>query len=847
MIREGVLCVFLCACSLFLAGQSFQKLSGTGVSHSYTGLNGAGGSFYDWDHDGLPDLVLTQNGSSPQFYHNVGDGFQQLETPFIEDDGNIKSFSWVDFDNDGDADISLTRYEGAFSIYENDGDFNFTDISESAGLPVTSHYTYGHSWGDYDRDGDLDLYICNYHYYEAVPNYLFRNNGDGTFTEVAEEAGVDDGYQYSFQSVWCDLNFDGWQDLFIINDKESPNSLYLNNGDGTFTDQSVASGADVIIEAMSNSIADYDRDGDFDIYMTNAIQPNVLLRNGGNLNFSDYTVEAGLTVDEMCWGALFFDYDNNGWDDLLVSTVGVSNELYANQMNGLFSPATANLASQTSFTWALMKGDINMDGKEDLINIDAPPAESIVWRNITETDNHYVSFDLTGTMSNRDAFGARIEVYTNGERQMKHLCTAENYLTQNSQYLNFGLGTSEIVDSVWIAWPSGWTEKWYDLAVDQRYEITEGESLVIDFELSQESPVCSGDSIVVTAGAWESYAWNNSSEEPSIVVTETGWYSVQTEHFMGFIIQSDSVFLEVRPIPSVEVLITEITCSGVNNGAIELVNALNEEELTAIWNNNVESLSLSNLLWGNYIATVHDIYGCSTEVEISLEDPPVLDFAINSTDLLCFGDSSGQADVIWLSGNGEFSYFLNSEELLPPFLSLPEGSYEIEVINENGCSWSDEFEIGAPEELSLESFIEAEFWGDDGSIELLINGGTPPYMVNVNGIESPLLIDGISAGIYDISISDENGCQLNELIEVEDHTSIDELQEEDLFIYPNPSKDKFYISESMDQVDFELYSSSGQRILIGNVNKDNSIDLSSVPSGAYLLFVDQRSFKLLKD
>lgn len=925
MFQRFLLLCFFAAQSFVSVSQEFQKLSAAiGINHSYLGSNGAGGSFYDWDKDGYPDISLTINGGNPVFYHNNSNGtFELLSSPFFEDSGNIKSLNWIDFDNDGDADISVNRYEGPFDLYENDGNFNFTNISASAGFPVTDHYGYGHSWGDYDRDGYIDLYICNYHYYEGIVNYLFRNNGDGTFTEVGESAGVSDGYNYSFQSVWCDFNEDGWQDLHVINDKVSANHLYLNNGDGTFTDISAESGTNVIIEAMTNTVADYDNDGDWDIYLTNAIESNVLLRANSALSFSNYTMEAGVGVEEMCWGSIFIDYDNNGWSDLLVGTAGVSNELYTNQMDGSFTRSFPVFLAGTTITHCLMEADFDRDGRSDYVMIDRPPSLSTVWRNSLTTLNNFIDIGLQGVISNRDAIGSRIEVYCNGNAQRKHLCSSENYLTQNSQYLHFGLGTGTTIDSLFVAWPSGWTEKFYDLPVNEFISIIEGQSLQISFSQSDGSYFCDGDEFVLSANGWSNYLWNTGDESSSIVIQESGYYQVESMHESGLIITSDSIFIEKRNLPAVVAEIQEVSCHGISDGAISLSP---EEEGLLIeleWNNGLSDLQLTNLLYGTYSADIIDEYGCESQWSYELIDPPALNFTVEITNPTCYGMTNGMLALSYISGDGPFdmewsnemqseviteleagdysvnvinqngctwnwegivedaepidvdlqviqlscfesndgsieiqptggsgtfTYFINSLQSDSISQDLSSGQYEIQVIDENQCVWESSIEIVEPNELVVEYDVIPESDLELGSIELNISGGTEPYFITIDNIETESSITNLESGIYEIHVNDANDCFWTSDLEIEFYISVSENDSKLLLLYPNPTNDFIRIKTPMSTdspIDYLLIDSQGKQVNSGQINNpaDFSLELAGFKPGIYQLLIPSESLR----
>ena len=242
----GLLC-----CSSFFA-QSFVNVASQqnlNVVNSAPVL-GSGVSFYDYNGDSWPDLTYCVNGVGIVRYENI-------EGAFVSDDlipmswGDPKTATYADYDNDGDADLLVTRRAANPILFRKDPE-GFVNVSAEAGMPVvTAPHSYGACWGDYDKDGFLDCYIANYNWNVGPHNWLMHNNGDGTFTEVAVAAGVDNGQMPSFQAVFTDINRDSWPDLFLINDKAPTNVIYINNGDGTFSDRSAEMNLDYVMDAMS--------------------------------------------------------------------------------------------------------------------------------------------------------------------------------------------------------------------------------------------------------------------------------------------------------------------------------------------------------------------------------------------------------------------------------------------------------------------------------------------------------------------------------------------------------------------------------------------------------------------
>ena len=246
--------IFLISITLLEAQTSFTNVAGTqNIDQVYVSGIGGGVSFYDFDNDGWDDLTLaTAEGSTIQFYKNSAGNFV-LQDAFVDHQGQAEHPLWVDFDNDGDNDLYVTTVDGTNKLYRNNGGMDFTDITETAGLPINEHRSFGACWGDIDRDGWLDLYYGERKFpinSGINENRLFRNNADGTFTEITVESGAQDPDKIPFCSSFIDYNNDQWPDIYTTNDKGSINTLLKNNGDGTFADVGELANANLTMDGM---------------------------------------------------------------------------------------------------------------------------------------------------------------------------------------------------------------------------------------------------------------------------------------------------------------------------------------------------------------------------------------------------------------------------------------------------------------------------------------------------------------------------------------------------------------------------------------------------------------------
>jgi hypothetical protein len=466
---------------------SFNNVStdlGLGIPTGTT-VWGNGVTFYDFDNDGWDDITLnTGVGTSVRFFKNNNGLFEELELISPPITYQTKQVNWVDIDNDGDKDLFVTSDTNGNRLFENTGNMNLIDITVSAGLPLVNRYTYGASWGDYNNDGYLDVYISNRDETTfTIPNYLYKNNGDNTFTNVSNSVGLNTTAHSSFCSAFFDFNNDGFQDLFVANDRYVyENYLYRNNGDGTFTDIGASSGVGLFMDAMSATIADVNHDGWLDLYVTNTSSGNKFFINNGNETFTNISVSAGTTFNAIAWGSVFLDAENDSDLDLFVSGRLDPNNptlksfaFYENQNNGTFiEPSSTGFESQNSSNYSNAIGDINNDGLFDIVVSNNYNDNVALWKNETITTNNYLKVKLEGTTSNRDGVGSKIEININGNKQYRYTLCGEGYLSQNSDSEIFGLGSNTMVDYIKVTWLSGIVDYFYDVSANQLFSIVEG-------------------------------------------------------------------------------------------------------------------------------------------------------------------------------------------------------------------------------------------------------------------------------------------------------------------------------------------------------------------------------------
>jgi hypothetical protein len=491
---------------------------------------GSGIGFIDYDNDGLLDLfVLSGEGGTNRMYHNEG----QSHFRDVTDALGLRSSGWAqgvcagDYDNDGFADLFVT-YWGANHLYRNKTGKAFEDVTARAGLTQSrTRYNTGCAFTDIDRDGHLDLFVANYLkfdpattpkpganpycFYRGIPvncgpkglpfdrNILYRNNGDGTFTDISDQSGVaePEGH-YSLSVLTGDFNEDGLPDIYVACD-QTPSLLYINKGKGKFEEEALLRGVafDGNGKAMSGmgvDTADYAGDGHASIFRTNfSDEFETLYRNRGEGNFDDVTLDAGLghNTRYVGWGTGFFDFNNDGWKDLFlvnghafpeVDRLGIDIHykdraiLYENEKNAKFrdisEQAGPALKEKHSSRGAAF-GDVDNDGSIEIAvnNQNEPPS---LLKQGTNPPGHWVILKLMGTRSNRSAIGAKVKLTANGHAQYGEVRSGGSYLSQNDLRLHFGLAAATAVERIEITWPSGIKQELKNQHSNQIITIREG-------------------------------------------------------------------------------------------------------------------------------------------------------------------------------------------------------------------------------------------------------------------------------------------------------------------------------------------------------------------------------------
>ena len=530
------------------AGIQFRHFNGaTGAKHLPETMGG-GTAFFDYDNDDTPDIYfvngapLTQTTKDVQptnrLYRNRGDG-TFIDVTQQAGVGNTDygiGCCVADYDNDGNRDLFVTNF-GLNVLYRNNGDGSFTDATHDTGTLDEPCFSTGCAFADYNNDGWLDLVVVNYvltdletapdctqngipaycrpEDFAPAPDALYKNNGDGSFTDVTQSAGLT-ALGRGLGAIWTDVDNDGWSDLYIANDRE-PNFLYRNNGDGTFTElgelHGVARNEHGDAESsMGIDTADYDNDGDFDVVLTHyQAETNTLYQNDGNGIFWDVTAQSRLsepTLLPLAWGTNFADFDNDGWLDLFFANghlhdniealeeIGVykqRNQLFRNQQNGTYADISDisgdGMLIEKSSRGAIF-GDYDNDGDLDILVMNIGDTPDLL-RNDTPPVHHWLNIKLVGSFnskfsvdklhrkgSNRDGLGAKVMLQIGDTHLLREVKSGASYLSQNTHQLLIGLGAADQVDRLVVQWQSGIQDEIENVQCNQWLTIQEGDGII---------------------------------------------------------------------------------------------------------------------------------------------------------------------------------------------------------------------------------------------------------------------------------------------------------------------------------------------------------------------------------
>ena len=516
-----------------VAGIQFRHNNGKTKHKHIIETMGSGGVFFDYDTDGDTDLYFVNSGPIPAetqeparstlgnvLYRNEGDGHftDVTETAGVGDTGYGMAAAAGDIDNDGDPDLYVANF-GDDTLYRNNGDGTFTDITETAGID-NALWSIAAVYLDFDVDGDLDIFVVNYlvyalsmpvttykgivgyghpRSYEGTPDVLYRNNGDGTFTNIAEAAGVTNPSEgRGMAAIACDYDNDGFPDIYVANDTNR-NFMYRNNGDGTFTDESLFIGVGydekgVAEGSMGVDAGDYNGDGWFDLIVANS-EKATLYKNEAGLFFIDATADSGLeqpTLPFVGFSPLFLDYDNDGHLDMFCAnghpqdvigiltdheTYAQRDQLFRNNGEGRYTDVSETVGTyfrEPLVGRAAATADYDNDGDTDIVIMNSNQ-RAVLLQNAGGNLKNWLGLKLVGTRGNRDGIGAKVRLVAGGATQVREVKSGSSYASGSDTRLLFGLGENQQVEKITIVWRSGVTQALAGVSINQYVTIVEPE------------------------------------------------------------------------------------------------------------------------------------------------------------------------------------------------------------------------------------------------------------------------------------------------------------------------------------------------------------------------------------
>ena len=720
---------------------------------------GCGLSCADFNGDGWDDLTLAEEDGTVQLHAGGPDGFEPVQN--LTGDGEAKGVLWIDIEEDGDLDLWVMHYGGLIQLFVQGSNGVLSEQAEMRGVPqIDGMKPRGCSAVDYDRDGDLDVYVANYNIagFGAHPNLLLQNDGAGHFVDVADSAGVGNGIQTSFQGSWLDHDGDGWSDLWVINDRLLfDNALYRNDGDGTFTDVAAELGLAHSPDPMSATVFDPDQDGDWDLFATEVPNlPNQLWESTDS-GYVQVAAEAGVdAVGDYGWGACVMDIDGEGREDLLVATnlwpeePPTDNRVFMNGDSGLaFTLDSLAWPNEQYPLYHLGRLDIDGDRAPDVAAYG--PLNSVqMLRTTNDFGAARLAIRLVGTVSNSHAVGARIKVHAGGAVQMQQVDAGTDYQTQHSYTRFFGLGAVEMVDSIEVRWPTGATEVWHDVESDAHHTFIEGTAQAELIALEQSCPWEEQGWLLPFSASEVDMTWNGTPVTSDTVwASVSGAYTLEASWWDGRFSWSRTVesVVDVAPVLSVDV--GAAPCWGdsawIQWTAPESGNVFIEDaDVTLMSGWFVHQSDTVSLQW-------IDSPGCALDQLVMVHIPDSASVVWDVQAPACAGEA-GQVDWTVSGGTPPWSadwMGMDSNALLA-------GVYPVMLVDSMGCGLLDTVVVEEPGLLEVEVSWSHLGLSDSAQVELSVTGGTPPMDVLwAGGFDNGMLVSPDFIGWL---VEDASGC-----------------------------------------------------------------------------------------
>jgi hypothetical protein len=766
---------------------------------------GHGVCLVDVNKDGWDDVTCCTYANGIYVYEKTTLGWTRRN--IVPPLGNAKCAVWGDYDRDGDFDLFVTYRFANMRLFRNDGNWVFTDVSISAGLsgfPVVA--TWGACWEDYNRDGWLDLFVVNYDAAANSFNRCLRNNGDGTFTDVASTLGLQGGGTFPFMPCFFKANHDSYNDLMVCVDFQPSDRLFFGNAMGTFTDVSNTCGLNFSVNNMTSSPGDFDLDGDFDLFITNT--PGVgsfMYLNNGSGFFSNSPSYVAANINAWTWGASWLDYNNDRNLDIVVasqSSNGLSSLYLLRNNVGAFQDITPDILKFVpNSNYAVCKGDVNRDGYPDIfLNVEDGGYNRLYIN--TQSENNFVKLEFEGVQSNLNGFGTYLEAYVDGVKIINQLRGGEQYLSQNSQHLIIPLKLSQQIDSLIVKWPSGQIDRYYNIPKNKHYHLVEGNTSPIQL-IGTNQIFCEGSSAIVAAANGQNVAWNSGQTSTAIQLTTTSiafgiqadsrniyWFtdSIQVQSVIAQSVQfeitppscfSDSLAQVCLTSESVSFLGETNPCrsdlsSGqhdfvvLNNGCVDTLNVEIpsieiplidfEVEQPSCLNNNLGRVQIVDSIWsfsanqvaenltpGSYQFQV--FFGwCESEISAQIQSAELFSVQVETTHPNCFNNPNTGSITLISDSLTWYTLLYETDTIYQglenQFDSLPGGVYSLISENQLGCLESQQIQLEIPNQWWIEASVNPVACAGDSS-------GSVELVVNGN------------SSALDILLTSESGFDLN--------------------------------------------------------------------------------------
>ncbi|MBM3427630.1 MAG: CRTAC1 family protein [Bacteroidetes bacterium] len=801
MIRT-VICTYLLYSLYFVSSaqslENFIEVSNeVGVSMYYeNAMFGQGVSFYDFDNDGWDDLTLCSQNNGNYLFKNSNGTFEPWQNFPVP---QAKSCLWGDLDNDGDNEIIFSTLNNGLYLFTAQPNGYFIQVPNAFNWldqfneGFNNLWLFGMSLSDYNADGYLDLVVANYNTERS--NLAFINQQNLQFTLDLNTA-VKYFHKATFQPACVDVNSDLLPEVYFANDYEQGNDFFFNQLDTTgqniWSIASETTGLNIAINSMCNSWCDYDNDQDLDVYVSNLEPGNKLMQNDGAAQFTDVAESISLAVHDQSWSSLWIDFNNDQWNDLLVTSASAdytyadwSAHFFVSNADGTFADADTLTFPYSAYNSC--KGDFNGDGKYDVAMTGANLDVFKLYQNIDSTGNNFIKFTPSGTISNASGVGCHYYLYTPTATQYGYIQSGENYMGQNSQHLILGIGNHPMADSLILLWPSGIIDKYYQVENQTHLLAIEGKSKWYVPEISDG--VCHvNDSVLVSLNGPYQFIWDDSTQTSSKILGHGTHHCLVL--FENAIIDSLNFEITLWNINH-NLTITHAICSMGSTGSIVIQDNSLNSILFPDYPLNLLPIEVYNL-------TLTDTNGCVWDTIFSINYEHVWSIELEDTLHLCENQN-----IPW-------SNFINSNLPIVEVTGWDENatseteSFLLQMTNDHGCSVNDTvfLEWSTIPDLALDSIVQEQ----ETQVQITIDA---PATVNFEINQSPLLITD-SSGFYNFIIQNNQCYWTDSLwVNVPTVTNVHENQNQNHWFLQN---DILFCSNPSPIKSIQVWNILGQQI-----------------------------------